>query len=383
MDHSPDVLVIGGGVIGLSIALAARAAGAAVVVCDPQPGHGSSWAAAGMIAPVTEAHFGEEALLSLNLRSARSWPSFAHELSRVTGLDLGYQAEGTLAVAHDTGDREVLLELLRFHQELGLDSTWLTASECRQAEPLLAPSIRGGLLARCDHQVDPRRLVQALAEACRLNDVDLLADEVVELIVGRGRAGGVRLRGGGTVLARRTVLAAGWRSASLIGLPDRVRPPVRPVKGQILRLRLPDRYPPPGHTVRAISRGSSVYIVVRPDGEIVCGATVEEMGDDTTVTGGGVYSLLRDAQLVFPVLLEASFVEASAGLRPGSPDNAPLIGPSELSGLLVATGHYRNGVLLAPVTADLMAGLLASDLSVPELPGWAKSFDPRRFGGKP
>jgi glycine oxidase len=380
VDQSTDVLVIGGGVIGLSIAWTARKAGAGVVLCDPAPGRGASWAAAGMIAPVTEAHFGEEALLCLNLASAEAWPLFAAELSSATGQDLGYQCEGTLAVAHDAGDRNVLLELQKFHRELGLESTWLTADACRQAEPLLASSIRGGLFAKSDHQVDPRRLVRPLAQACGSSGVDMRAEGVTEIVVKGEQAVGARLAGGDMLAAGRTVLAAGWQSALLPGLPPHARPPVRPVKGQILRLRLPARYPVPSHTVRAVSQGSLIYVVVRPDGEIVCGATVEEMGADLAVTGGGIYTLLRDAQLVFPVLLEADFVEAVAGLRPGSPDNAPLIGSSGLGNLLVAGGHYRNGILLAPVTASLVNDLLSADDPAPELPEWAKSFDPRRFG---
>jgi glycine oxidase len=332
-----------------------------------------------MIAPVTEAHFGEEALLSLNLRSAQAWPQFAADLAAATGRQLAYQAEGTLAVAHDSGDRHVLLELQKFHQELGLDSHWLTPDACRQAEPLLAASIRGGLFAKSDHQIDPRRLVGALVQACESGGVEIIAEAACELVCKGERAVGARLSSGRSVGAGRTVLAAGWQSGGLEGLPAFARPPVRPVKGQILRLRLPGRYPAPQHTVRAVSQGSSIYVVVRPDGEIVCGATVEEMGADTSVTGGGIYALLRDAQLVFPVLLEANFVEAVAGLRPGSPDNAPMLGSSGLEGLLVATGHYRNGILLAPVTASLLAGLAAAADPTPELPDWAKSFDARRF----
>jgi glycine oxidase len=375
----PDVVVVGGGVIGLSCAWRAATAGARVTLYDPSPGQGASWAAAGMLAPVTEAHFGEEALLRLNLASAEAWPSFAAELEAAAGEQLAYQAEGTLAVAHDAGDRDALLHLLEFQQELGLESSWLGPQACRELEPLLATSIRGGLLARGDHQVDPRRVVSALQLACRSAGVELRRDSVAGILLSAGGAAtGVRLAEGETRESAAVVLAAGWRSALVEGLPPEARPPVRPVKGQIIRLRLPPRYKVPGHTVRGISQGSSIYIVIRPDGEIVCGATVEEMGCDTTVTGGGIYTLLRDAQLIFPVLLEAEFVEATAGLRPGSPDNAPLIGPSAVSNLLVATGHFRNGILLAPVTATLVAGLLSSGAGA-ELPSWASAFDPRRF----
>ncbi|MGA2210619.1 MAG: glycine oxidase ThiO [Acidimicrobiales bacterium] len=376
-----DLLVIGGGVIGLASAWRARQAGAEVVLLDPSPGHGASWAAAGMLAAVTEAHFGEESLLGLNRRAAAAWPAFRHELEAVSGHDVAYRDDGTLAVAFDGGDRDALHQLYEFQQELGLGSTWLEASECRDLEPLLAPAIRGGLFVPLDHHVDPRRVVGALAQACRAAGVRLVADAVAEVTLAGERVVGARCQGGEVIAASTTLLAAGWQSAALPGLPARALPPVRPVKGQILRLRLPSGWPVPRHTVRAISQGTSLYVVVRPDGEIVCGATVEEMGADRRVTGGAIYSLMRDARLVLPMLLEAEFVEATAGLRPGSPDNAPMIGPGGLEGLLIATGHYRNGILLAPVTAELIAGLMsdASAGSVAELPGWAMAFDPRRF----
>ncbi len=376
-----DLLVVGGGVIGLAAAWRARQAGLDVALVDPVPGHGASWAAAGMLAPVTEAHFGEESLLGLNRRSAAMWLGFRDELEAATGKELAYQGAGTLAVAYDAGDREALNELYRFHRELGLDSTWLGATECRELEPLLAPAVRGGLFVAGDHHVDPRRLVGALVEACRRSGVSLLTATVEQLLLADDRVSGARCGDGTEIRADWTLLATGWEAALAPGLPEWARPPVRPVKGQILRLRLPGNLPVPRHTVRAIAQGTSLYIVVRPDGEIVCGATVEEMGTDRRVTGGGIYSLLRDAQLVLPILLEAEFTEALAGLRPGSPDNAPIIGPSHLDGLLVATGHYRNGILLTPVTAELVAGLLAGVTGGgrPELPDWAAAFDPRRF----
>jgi glycine oxidase len=381
----PDLVVVGGGVIGLASAWRARQQGAEVVVVDPEPGHGASWAAAGMLAAVTEAHFGEESLLALNRRSAEAWPGFRDELESVTGHDLAYRGDGTLAVAYDTGDRDALQELYRFQQELGLGSTWLGAGECRRLEPLLATVIRGGLFVPGDHQVDPRRLVGALLEACRLVGVRLVPDAVASVTTAGDRVTGARCEGGESFLAGQTLLAAGWQSAAMPGLPEAALPPVRPVKGQILRLRMPAGWPLPRHTVRAISQGTSLYVVVRPDGEIVCGATVEEMGADRRVTGGAIYSLLRDAQLVLPMLLEAEFLEATAGLRPGSPDNAPMIGPGALEGLLVAAGHYRNGILLVPATAELVAGLLQGGRSgsPPELPSWAAAFDPRRFHRAP
>ena len=376
----PDLLVLGGGVIGLASAWRARQHGADVVLVDPSPGHGASWAAAGMLAAVTEAHFGEESLLALNRRSAQAWPSFRDELEAATGHDLAYRDDGTLAVAYDAGDRDALGELYRFQRELGLGSTWLNPSECRDLEPLLAPVIRGGLFVSVDHHLDPRRLVGALSQACHLAGVQIVPAAVTEVTTAGDVVVGARLDSGEVIRAGQTLLAAGWQSGGLPGLPARALPPVRPVKGQILRLRMPSGWPVPRHTVRAISQGTSLYVVVRPDGEIVCGATVEEMGADERVTGGAIYSLMRDAQLVLPMLLEAEFLEATAGLRPGSPDNAPMIGPGALDGLLVATGHYRNGILLTPVTAELVTIMLeAGAAGERQLPPWAAAFDPRRF----
>ena len=375
---SPDLLVIGAGIIGLASAWTVARAGAEVTVVDPDPGSGASFAAAGMIAPVSEAHFGEEALLQLNLRSARAWPAFADELEAATGAEIGYRRHGTLAVGFDAGDRAVLDELWKFQNGLGLDSTRVGPSGCRQIEPLLAAGLRGGLLVPGDHQVDPRRVTTALVEACRREGVAMVTEAASEVRLGRGGGvEGANLSGGARVVARRTLLAAGWRTSALPGLPAAALPPVRPVKGQILRLRLPDGFPSPSTTLRAVVQGHSVYLVTRADGEIVVGATVEELGADTRVTAGGVYELLRDAQAVLPCITEAEVVETMAGLRPGSPDNAPLVGPGALEGLLIATGHFRHGILLAPVTAALVTGLVASEDA--ELPAWAQTVDPRRF----
>ncbi|MDH6127232.1 glycine oxidase ThiO [Kitasatospora sp. GP82] len=374
-----DVLVIGGGIIGLGVAWRAAQRGLAVTVADPDPGHGAAQVAAGMLAPVTELQYGEEPLLRLGMASNERYAAFAAELSEVTGLDTGYRQTGTLAVALDSDDREELRELHSFHQRLGLESHWLTGRECRRLEPMLAPGVRGGLQVTGDHQVDGRRLTAALVAACERAGVDLHRAEVTELLVEAGRAAGVRLSGGEILRAERIVLAAGSRSHLLPGLPEGVLPAIRPVKGQVLRLRIPEQYAPfLSRNVRAVVRGQHIYLVPRADGELVIGATTEEQGYDTTVTAGGVYELLRDAHELVPGLTELPLVETNAGLRPGSPDNAPLLGPTALPDLIAATGHYRNGVLLTPVTADLLAEYLATG-ATPEL---AAPFSPSRFGSK-
>lgn len=373
-----DVLVIGGGIIGLAVAWRAAQRGLGnIVVVDPSPGGGAAGVAAGMLAPVTELQYGEEPLLRLGMASNQRYGDFAAELTEASGgLDTGYRRCGTIAVALDSDDREELRELHAFHQRLGLDSAWLTGREARRLEPMLAPGVRGGLHVADDHQVDPRRLLTALVAACELAGVVLHRAEAVGLLVEDGRAVGARLGTGETPRADQVVLAAGPHSHRLPGLPEGVLPAVRPVKGQILRLRIPEAYRPfLSRNVRAVVRGQHLYLVPRENGELVIGATTEEQGYDTTVTAGGVYELLRDAHELVPGITELPLLETSAGLRPGSPDNAPLLGPTALPGLVAATGHYRNGVLLTPVTADLLAEYLATG----ELPELAKPFTPTRF----
>ncbi|MET8723980.1 MULTISPECIES: glycine oxidase ThiO [Streptomyces] len=372
-----DVLVVGGGIIGLVTAWRAAQRGLATAVVDPAPGGGAAQVAAGMLAAVTELHYGEETLLALNLRSARRYPEFAAELTEASGRDLGYRRCGTLAVALDADDRAHLRELHALQQRCGLESQWLSGRECRRLEPMLAPGVRGGLRVDGDHQIDPRRLAAALLTACERAGVVFHRVWAERLDVAGGRAAGVTTADGTALTAGRVVLAGGSLSGRLAGVPREVLPPVRPVKGQVLRLTVPQRYAPfLSRTVRAVVRGGQVYLVPRENGELVVGATSEELGWDTTVTAGGVYELLRDAHELVPGITELPLTETRAGLRPGSPDNAPLLGPSGLDGLLLATGHHRNGVLLTPVTGDVMGRLLGDG----ELPQEARPFTPQRFG---
>lgn len=373
------MLVLGGGIIGLVTAWRAAGRGLTVAVADPAPGGGAARVAAGMLAAVSELHYGEQTLLGLNLASARRYPEFTRELEEAGGQRIGYRRCGTLAVALDADDRAHLRELHALQIRSGLDSQWLTGRECRRLEPMLAPGVRGGLRVDGDHQVDPRRLASALLVACERAGVGFRRSRAARLTVAGGRATGAELADGTRLSAGQVVLAAGSESGRLAGVPDGVLPPVRPVKGQVLRLRLPEV--PAGspaflsRTVRAVVRGGPLYLVPRASGELVVGATSEELGWDTTVTAGGVYELLRDAHELVPGITELPLVETCAGLRPGSPDNAPLLGPTELPGLQLACGHFRNGVLLTPVTGDAMAESLATG----SLPDVARPFSPARF----
>lgn len=363
-EPTPDVVVVGGGVIGLATAWRAAGHGLSVTLCDPAPGSGASTVAAGMLAPVTEAHYTEQALLRLTLDSAARWPALAAELHEGTGIDPAYRETGTVLAAADGGDLAMAEELHTFQRSLGLSVERLTGREVRALEPMLAPGIRGGLFVAGDHQVDPRRLLSALLAACRGAGVRLRPDRVAAVRTVGDRTAGVVLADGTTVAAGQVLLAAGCWTDAIDGVPAGVLPPVRPVKGQLLRLQVPagaaatDR-PFLRHNLRGIVRGGSIYLVPREDGELVLGATMEERGFDTTVTAGAIYELLRDAREILPGISELVLTETQAGLRPATADNMPVLGATALPGLVLATGHFRNGILLAPVTADAVAAVLA------------------------
>ncbi|TYC10893.1 glycine oxidase ThiO [Actinomadura syzygii] len=368
-----EIVIVGAGVIGLATAWRAAAGGAAVTLVDPEPASGASAVAAGMLTPVSELTYGEEPLLRLGLASRERYGAFVAELEDLTGLGTGYRTDGIIEVAFDADDLGHLDDLRRFQESLGIPVEALTGRECRRAEPMLAPGVRGGLLAPEDGSIDPRRLTPALLAAGERTGVRLVRRRAAGLLVERDAAVGVRLDDGTELRADRVLLAAGPWSGDLDGLPSGTVPPVRPVKGQVIRLRA--RTPFIARSTRGIVKGSSVYLVPRADGEVVVGATQEELGFDTRVTAGGLWELLRDARELLPGITELEFAEVSAGLRPGSPDNAPVMGPTALPGLYVGTGHFRNGVLLTPVSADILAATLL-DAPVPDV---AAPFAPDRF----
>ena len=369
-----DVVVVGGGVIGLSVAWRAAGRGLRVLVLERgYAGHGTSHYAAGMLAPVAEVTPGEEPLLELGLRSARLYPRFVAELIEAAGVDdVGYTPCGTLLVARDADEAEALERELALRQRFQLPVERLRASEARRREPGLAPALRLALDVPGDHAVDPRMLLPALAAAVTAAGGEVrehTAVSGVELI--GGRVQGVVLDDGSAVRAEQVVIAAGVWSPRLAGLPEADRLPVRPVKGQIMRLHDPAG---PGLLQRVIRMGPS-YITPRGDGRYVLGATSEERGFDTTVTAGAAFELLRDAAELVPGISELVIDEFAAGLRPGTPDNLPAIGPGSVEGLYWATGHRRGGILLAPVTAELLAGALAGE----GLPDHAAAFAPARL----
>ncbi len=368
-----DVVIVGGGVIGTAIAWRAAREGLTVTLIDPGDDRDkASLVAAGMLGPVSESVFGERDLLNLNLLAISRFPGFSEELEQATGWQTGLRTEGTLAVAYDSGDLAALKRLTAFRHSIGLQAQELDGRQCRQLEPFLAPGTRGGVLATGDLSVDNRRYLAALKEAARAAGVRTIqgtATTVAER--------GVTVAGTGARLeAAQVVVAAGWAISKIAGVPDPVRKAVRPVKGQILRLRHPRAVPPVAtHTIRAIVQGRDVYIVPRADGEVVVGATQEER-DDRDATVGAVHDLLRDATTALPALSELILAEISVGLRPGTQDNGPIVGRTDTAGLIVATGHFRNGILLSAATADAVTALLTHRQPRDE---WLP-FTPGRFG---
>jgi glycine oxidase len=347
---------VGAGVIGLSCAWRAAQRGLDVVVLERDaPGCGASNVAAGMLAPVGEASWGEERLLDLTLRSHELWPSFAQELREAAGSEVGYAELGALHVALDRDEAGELRRRFELMRSLELDAEWLRPRGCRALEPGVHPACVAGVHAPHESAVDPRALTAALVRACEAAGARIVIDAAAELIVEADRAAGVRTAGG-LELRSPAVLAAAGSWSGTDWLPDGARPPVRPVKGQILTLLGTPGQP----ACERIVVTERVYVVPRGDGRLVVGATVEEQGFDTRITAGGVLELLREAYRVLPETAELELGETIAGLRPTTPDNLPLIGAGAIDGLLLATGHFRNGILLAPLTAERIAGQLAN-----------------------
>ena len=369
MSLEHEVVVVGGGPIGLATAWRAAQRGLRVALLDA--GAPGAWhVAAGMLAPVTEAEFGEDALLGLATRAAAGFPAFCAELAQLTDMDPGYREAGTLVVARDRDEAEELDRLLAFRERLGLPVERLLPSAARRAEPGLAPTVRLALEVPGDHSVDPRQLVAALGEAVRRAGVKVIpGTRVTRLLHDGERVTGVALAGGDDAAAEAVVLAAGADVARLEGVPDAV--PVRPVKGQVLRLRDSQG---PGLVERTI-RAQDAYLVPRADGRYVLGATMEERGWDTHPTAGRVFELQRSMSEVVPGVLELELEGVLSGLRPATPDNLPAIGAGALRGLVWAAGHHRNGILLSGLTGELAAAALCGD----PLPAWAAAADPGRF----
>jgi glycine oxidase len=350
------VVIIGAGIMGLGIAWRLGQHGATVTLFDEgKAGGGASHAAAGMLAICAEAEPGEEALVALGRTSQALWPQFAAELESLTGQAVDLRREGTLVVALTADDQARICHHLEFQQGLGLPVEWISPAETRRREPHLAARLAGAVSSPEDHQVDNRKVVAALRTAAERTGATIHEHRGVErILIAEGRATGVRLRDGSEIPADVVVLAAGAWSRGLEGLPAELRPPVRPVKGQLIALRMDPRAPLIGRVVRS----PNVYMVPRLDGRLILGATTEEKGFDRTLTAGGMLALLEAAWRLVPAIEELPIDEMWVGHRPGSRDDAPILGPAPVDGLVYATGHSRNGILLAPVTVDAIARLV-------------------------
>jgi glycine oxidase len=351
-DH-PDIAIIGAGIIGLAAAWRLAQHGARVTVFDRgAAGQGASHAAAGMLAACAEAEPGEEQLIALCRDGQARWPEFAAELEAAAGTSVDLRREGTLVVARTADEQARVKHQLEFQHALGLPVEWISAADARRREPHLAVNIAGAVFSPQDHQVDNRKVAAALRIAAERAGVTVREHcAVQEIVVTGGRVSHLLLHDGTRLAAGATVLAAGAWSRQIAGLPLDARVPVRPVKGQMIALQMDAASPLVSHVIWA----PGVYLVPRRGGRLLVGATVEEKGFDTSLTVGGVLALLEAAWRVLPTIEELPIAEMWVGHRPGSRDDAPIIGPSPVEGLTYATGHHRNGVLLAPLTADVVA----------------------------
>jgi glycine oxidase len=375
---SVDVAVIGAGIVGLGIAWSAAQSGRKVIVIDPAPASGATYAAAGMLAPVSELHYQEEALLELTLASAALYPAFVTSLE-ADGACTGYQITRTITVGADAADRQALADLRQVQLRLGLSVEPLTIRQARSMEPMLSPQLSSAFNVEQDHQVDPRQLAERLESALemwakqkrwthghlsRQSAIGLLHDDPANT---SSRVTGVALADGSTVTAGEVIVANGLAASNLHGLPGWLNFSLRPVYGDILRLRVPEHLQPLlTATIRGVVRGNPVYIVPRSDGTVVLGATSREDGS-AAVSAGGVHQLLRDGQVLVPAVAELELMETTARARPGTPDNAPLLGRvsddsaefgDDIAGLIIATGFFRHGVLLTPIAAQVCRQLL-------------------------
>ncbi len=353
-----DDIIIGAGVIGLVIAWRLANAGRRVLVVERHhPGAGASRAAAGMLAPLAEIDYVEREFLELKQRSMILWPSFAAELEALTGIDLDHRTHGTLMVAIDRDDAEDLRRHFDYRQSLGLPVQWLTGPQARQLEPYLSNRIQAAIDIPSDHQVDNLKLVDALTQAATRCGATILTQTTVSHINTDTQTPTAAVhpthhpdQPHTTLRAKdNVILAAGCWSRRVGGLKPSHRPQVRPVKGQMFSVQMPQE-----HVLTRVVRAPEAYLVPRSDGRLIIGATCEEKGFDDRLTAGGLFDVLRGAYETLPIVYELEFLKTWVGLRPGTLDNEPIIARSQTPGVIFATGHYRNGILLTPVTGALV-----------------------------
>lgn len=370
----PPVAIIGAGAVGLAIGWRLAEAGARVTIFEKgEAGRGTSWQAAGMLAPDAEIGFEELDLYALSRESLRRWPAFAEELEAASGRNVDLRTEGTFVVADDPDSAERLRRLYDFQKEQGLEVEWLSPEQALEREPFLAPRLAAAVFAPGDHQVDNRRLVEALRTAFEEAGGTLREDTPIRAVTPSSDRPVVTTEEGERVEGQAVVVAAGTGARAIEGLEE--VPAVRPVKGQMIELKAARPF-----ALEHVVRGPDAYLAPKSDGRLLVGATSEERGFDRRVTAGGLFELLEGAREVVPGVDELEVTDTWAGLRPAARDNAPLLGPSGLPGVVLATGHYRHGVLLTPVTAEEIARLV---LTGGETSRWIEPFLPTRFENAP
>lgn len=371
MTSNERIVIAGGGVIGLAIAWRLARAGRDVTVLErDRAGQGASRVAAGMIAPVAESGFDDRDFLRFAGASQERYPSFIAELEADADMRVTLDLSGAMVVALNRDDVEAMRRTFDYRTSLGLKVEWLTGTRSREIEPTLTPRVSAAMWNPTDGHVDTRALVAALARACVMRGAKVREGVEVERVsIENDAVRGVRTRDG-DVGAEIVVVAAGSWSGTIGGLPDDTVPPVRPVKGQIIRLRRTRDF-----ALRHIIRAPRAYLLPKPDGTVVVGATQEEAGFDLLPTAGGVKEILEHAWEVVPSIHDLPFESVEVGLRPGTRDHLPIIGATRVRGLIMATGHFRHGISLAPATADAVCDAIVNGGFGPDV----AAFAPDRF----
>ncbi len=363
-----DVAIAGGGLIGTTIAFELARAGLQVALFDRHElGEGSSWAAAGILSPAPE-NAGMISIVPLGRASLQLYPEFVATVEEISGQSVGYRARGTLEALFSSDAQEKLSTIIALHHGLGLKAEPVSADDAHEMEPALSPELEAAVFRPDEACVDNRALTKAVLTAAEHSGVRTFAESNVQSIAKDGGLCAGFLVDGEKVESRWTVIAAGCCSAEIEGAAQYA--PVRPAKGQMIALRAKDL------SIERVLWSDHVYLVPRNDGRILAGATVEYVGFEKKVTAGGVQKIIAAALQLAPALADAQLEESWAGLRPDAPDHLPIIGPTDLDGLLIATGHFRSGILLAPITAQLIREWITTqNVSV----DWAR-FSPMRFG---
>jgi glycine oxidase len=364
---SYDAVVAGGGLIGASIAFELASEGLRVAVFDAQePGREASWASAGMISPAPE-NSAMASLLSISLASVRLYPDFIQRVEELSGKSVGYRQDGALDLFLNGTSQSEIDEILALHRGAGLRAEPLSSLEARELEPALTAELRAAIHRPDEASLDNRLLTQATLEAARRKGVEIFPGNGAKALwTAAGTCKGLQLESG-RVEAKWTVIAAGCFSARIEGVAGYA--PVTPAKGQMMALRCD------AINLKKDLWSGHMYLVPRNDGRIIAGSTVEYEGFDRHVTVAGMKKILTGAISLVPALESARIGETWAGLRPDSPDHLPILGPTDLAGLLIATGHFRSGILLTPVTAQLIREWMTTQ-KVSE--DWAP-FSPMRF----